>query len=276
MLSYNRRSNQFDLELLEPRVLLSADPVAPVMIDGRMSDEGLNPQDSCSIRSMSEIDSGPTDTLIYQVTNGIDDLLPQSANSIVNVTGNVNSAINSLPDDGMLVEPLDLSGDELSPTDTPCCFPDFLGLDNSETPAAETTNLDILNNSTSMVDQLTDSLLTANAPPISINSFKEVYSSSLMSDGLRVFTETEQRGMGFQPVLIQPPGGNLYFSDTNLIIDSSAILSGNGAVTGNVINAGTLSPGNSPGIIDISGDLIMVNENTPIIDDDFSGKEAFF
>ncbi len=44
---------------------------------------------------------------------------------------------------------------------------------------------------------------------------------------------------------------------SGLVINSGDTLSGNGAITGNLLNLGTLSPGNSPGIVNITGDTVL-------------------
>jgi len=55
----------------------------------------------------------------------------------------------------------------------------------------------------------------------------------------------------------------------SVIIAENEILSGSGVYAGDLINYGTISPGNSPGIIEINGDLTIVGTDTDTIDDSY-------
>ena len=68
-----------------------------------------------------------------------------------------------------------------------------------------------------------------------------------------------------------------------LVVDSGETLSGNGVVVGDILNRGTLSPGNSPGIVNIIGDAVLdpagslviqiggrnAGPGSPVVDDGF-------
>ncbi|MHB9067992.1 MAG: choice-of-anchor Q domain-containing protein [Pirellulaceae bacterium] len=60
------------------------------------------------------------------------------------------------------------------------------------------------------------------------------------------------------------------------IVRPGETLSGNQTIVGNVVNRGVLSPGNSPGIITIDGDLVLDASDSDIIDDDYvpSGSDT--
>jgi len=57
----------------------------------------------------------------------------------------------------------------------------------------------------------------------------------------------------------------------SIVIAEDEILSGSGVYDGDLINYGTISPGNSPGIIEINGDLTIVGGDEGTIDDSGCG-----
>ena len=70
-----------------------------------------------------------------------------------------------------------------------------------------------------------------------------------------------------------PPGQDSQASEVpedGLRIGASEALSGNVTVAGDVVVLGTLSPGNSPGIITVDGDLILDSEDPDTIDDSYT------
>ena len=63
---------------------------------------------------------------------------------------------------------------------------------------------------------------------------------------------------------------NVPASDS-IIIAEDEILSGSGVFVGDLVNYGTISPGNSPGVIDITGDLTL--DNTSILEIEISSTD---
>jgi hypothetical protein len=59
-----------------------------------------------------------------------------------------------------------------------------------------------------------------------------------------------------------------------LSLNSNDRLTGSGTIVGDVINGGIIQPGNSPGIIDIVGNLTVAAGNSASITDGFSGNAA--
>ncbi|MDA1274964.1 MAG: calcium-binding protein [Verrucomicrobia bacterium] len=79
----------------------------------------------------------------------------------------------------------------------------------------------------------------------------------------------------------QPPpqSGDIHLTadqplNNTLIVDSSDILHGSGTVNGSVFSAGMISPGNSPGVIDINGDLVLDSNSTVTVPDGDPGSST--
>ena len=79
-------------------------------------------------------------------------------------------------------------------------------------------------------------------------------------DNLPEFTSQNQ-------IYLSP--GNPLVEEGGLIVEASETLAGSGEIVGGVINYGVFSPGNSPGVVTINGDLTIFNGDTTVIDDSY-------
>ncbi|MDA7667628.1 LEPR-XLL domain-containing protein [bacterium] len=252
----------FRLEELEARVLLSADGLSGVVDDGAVSTLGSNGFESAIEVVQDEetnVDEGSLDDDSFNWSEGVSDdflLVPEGefeTDSDSSEEGDIGSD-NSDEQVTLASESNDESAskdtefdEENSPGDLPV-YPVSEEIQGSD--LVLTTNS--FEGESAATTQMVETLNAANAPPISEPI--DLLSSDLVPQSI---DSIETEGL----YAISPlPENDL------LVIDTSSVLSGNGAFVGDVISSGEIRPGNSPGIFDVVGDLELTPGSLLVIE----------
>ena len=200
----------FDLEALEPRLLLSAEPLQGVVaslystqVDGSSSGGGAG--------SGAEIFSSEASTACDLTVAGEGDVfqIGDSASLDASEPATASEADSRLADGSQNSEAVDDSAESTTEETVVTGVADFANA-VAGSPQTDVTNV--------LRQQLTETLKAANAPP---------------AEG--------------QMNVHLTPDSQLSFASA-LILGTCDVLSGSGSIDGDVVNNGLLSPGNSPGI----------------------------
>ena len=126
---------------------------------------------------------------------------------------------------------------------------------------------------------MVETLRAANGPPGPVGDqvVSSDSNSSLEPFGLQSSSSFNSASQASANVLGQDliklvPGRTVTVDELSL--NSNDRLTGSGTIVGDVINGGIIQPGNSPGIIDIVGNLTVAAGNSASITDGFSGNAA--
>lgn len=279
------RQNSFELEALEPRVLLSGEMLsAAALPPGGDSERGLM-QDSVLVVENSVALAALEASICYTPEEQLDDIF----------------GVDPTDEDS---EQTVASGDQTQPvvgpiqeqTGDPATAVEESGLGAAaETVAAEASNGSLAGDpgseSTGPVlgtdstvfnpqpEQLTETLRAANGPPVgdiapqqfptaALGPMLQPVESDVVSDSISLpASETAPVASTSSPsntIHLQPD--QPLDASTGLVVGPSVTLSGSGDVQGDVVVLGHLSPGNSPRIEYITGDLTLLPTTTTTIE----------
>ncbi|MFZ2643453.1 MAG: hypothetical protein WA117_20850, partial [Verrucomicrobiia bacterium] len=112
--------------------------------------------------------------------------------------------------------------------------------------------------------------LSLNSSTVTVNQFVATnfassvvnFNGGMLNSGSSAFNNGSifQVGDGTSAATLHLLGGTHSFAD-GLFINTNSWLTGTGAITGGITNAGTIAPGNSPGILNVSGDLTLLTNS---------------
>ena len=240
--------NQFALEELEARVLLSADGLSA----------GIGAEDDSS--SLVP-DAGSVIEFIHEESD-----FTQSGDDEFDWSGGETEDLTS-PLEAQDIDEGDSGDSEDSNVDEASGGVEGSSNDMGESDGPETVVMTTISASEEIeevtytsgfdsqdlvVSQLVDTLNAANAPPVidendPISSDFDTYSSQLNGNLVPVSSDDSS-------------------SEATFFLDSSSELSGNGLINGNLISDGVLSPGNSPGVFEVAGNLVLNDSGTVVIE----------
>ena len=238
--------NQFALEELEARVLLSADGLG-VGMGAEDSYSSLGPEPDSVIEIVheeSELSQSGDENFDWSGGNVENLLVPLESEVLEDVDGNDSADVDTVGRD-----------DELSSIEEePSASPESVLETDETSPQEERSALAFsgFDSQDLVVNQLVDTLNAANGPPV----IGENDPKQSISD-----TNTFRWDGNLLPVPSNNPS-----SEAAFLLDSASELSGNGVIGGHLVNNGVLSPGNSPGVFSVAGDLVLNQGGSVIIE----------
>ena len=304
MMNDSKRQNRFTLDPLEPRILLSADPIAEGLagIASPVSSSLLNAVENIQVdEDQVGSFSAQENSLSYHANADFDSLDALPPVDLLELVDDQEETRHVLPDpvdelaeDSQdFLETLD-TGLLPSQTNVEASTDSRSSTEDSASPVtnshpeildlgAEVSGLDLTATSHDshgdMAAELTNLQLAANPPPqetadFSTNSdnFSNVNDSNLSSDPLKLGLEDGSDNSvsssedEFSTSSVQLTPNNPLSAPDGLTLDISNTLTGNGTIIGDVTSHGTISPGDSPGILNITGDLTLGALDTLVIE----------
>jgi len=239
----NSNKSSFELETLEQRVLLSADGFAVMH------------------SAPSETDSSPSDVIIAESASlhdaGLEDVEYGAANSLFESCGEADLlADTALVSDPVAVASVEEHEDPEAAIESADEAPGRL--ESGVQPEADAPIFSDAD-ANSITDELTATLNASNPPPADVDAEKAANSPE---------NQDMQDGSGANGGVVSV-SGDLHLEETapveaenGVIVGEGETLSGSGAIEGDVLVEGVVSPGNSPGIQTISGNQTYAFSST--------------
>lgn len=243
--------NQFKLEALEPRLLLSADP-------GLVLGSVASPSGDNFEFMEQEVAYGQTEVLL---SDNFENFSEQTGEVFDPLSGMVDGAEEIDATEDIQVESSESDPAASQAEEVSGSHSEDINFPEPDRELGELSRFEIVHSLKSKTDELVETLHAANGPPqynynsLSVNTLQILSSNSSSAEAYSLVHFSSASFLINHRLLASRHG--VQTTGQPIRFDSEFLLTGSGKTRGTIENYGTLSPGNSPGVIDHTGDFIQ-------------------